>query len=346
MASKEQITAALRGEPYQDAMPFGVGGPAEPSIESGAPGLLAGILNVPKRLIDAAATAPAPGMRREDFTDIPGTSQPGDDLVGASTDMALNLAGTGVPMAEKGAAGIFGGKLSPSADLRALQEAQQMRMNGKYPDQVWNDTGWMKSPSDDLWRFEIPDNKASVNTYGLKFNEPGDFVGAPAHALINHPEAFKAYPDLKGINTYLEASPTAAGEFNPNNFPKGSSLVARAPDKNQLTSVGLHELQHGVQSVENFSRGINPDYIAGQIETGLRKRPELLQGYDYNKVKDQAYDLYHRTAGEVEARNVQKRQNMTPTDRRNMPPWYTQDVPYEKQMVYDPTSGLLKALRE
>ncbi len=38
------------------------------------------------------------------------------------------------------------------------------------------------------------------------------------------------------------------------------------------------------------------------------------------------YDLYKRLSGEVEARNVQKRLNLTPEERRASPPWQTRDV--------------------
>lgn len=44
-------------------------------------------------------------------------------------------------------------------------------------------------------------------------------------------------------------------------------------------------------------------------------------------------DAYRRTAGEVEARNVEKRMSMTPDERRATPPWATQDVPDELQII-------------
>jgi len=45
-----------------------------------------------------------------------------------------------------------------------------------------------------------------------------------------------------------------------------------------------------------------------------------------------AYDQYHKTAGEVEARNVQKRKNFTEEKRRETPPSKTEDVPRDKQI--------------
>lgn len=79
--------------------------------------ILAGIARLPKRVIDAAAAAPRPGLRREDFTDIPANTvpdpnsplggigvsfgrmgwQPGDDLIGQSLQTAANVMG-GTPL--------------------------------------------------------------------------------------------------------------------------------------------------------------------------------------------------------------------------------------------------------
>ena len=49
--------------------------------------------------------------------------------------------------------------------------------------------------------------------------------------------------------------------------------------------------------------------------------------------QDTGYGPYKRTAGEVEARNVQTRANMTAAERRATPPWATQDVPDDQQLL-------------
>lgn len=75
--------------------------------------MLGGIAMLPKRVIDAAAVAPAAGLRREDFTDLPANTapdpnsplggvgvsfgrigwQPGDELIGQSLETAANVMG-------------------------------------------------------------------------------------------------------------------------------------------------------------------------------------------------------------------------------------------------------------
>lgn len=56
--------------------------------------------------------------------------------------------------------------------------------------------------------------------------------------------------------------------------------------------------------------------------------PELQSNLDMANLRR---DLYRRERGEVEARNVTNRQSMTPEQRREMPPWTTEDVPLDRQ---------------
>lgn len=46
------------------------------------------------------------------------------------------------------------------------------------------------------------------------------------------------------------------------------------------------------------------------------------------------HEQYRRLAGEVEARNVQARLDMTPEERKQTPPWVTEDVPRRMQVAY------------
>lgn len=48
---------------------------------------------------------------------------------------------------------------------------------------------------------------------------------------------------------------------------------------------------------------------------------------------DTPRNMYERSAGEVEARNVQSRMNLTPEQRKMRVPWETQDTPYEIQIL-------------
>jgi len=63
--------------------------------------------------------------------------------------------------------------------------------------------------------------------------------------------------------------------------------------------------------------------------------------------KSDAMDLYHRLAGEVEARNVDKRLNMSEEERRNSLASETEDVPREDQVIImdDGTSMNIKDIK-
>jgi hypothetical protein len=74
-----------------------------------------------------------------------------------------------------------------------------------------------------------------------------------------------------------------------------------------------------------LDRITNPDEQLSQLVS--------LYGLDRKTTPEPAETLYKRQTGEVEARNVQKRRDYSPDQRRATPPWETQDVPDEQQIV-------------
>ena len=66
----------------------------------------------------------------------------------------------------------------------------------------------------------------------------------------------------------------------------------------------IHEVQHTVQRIEGFATGASGNE-----------------------------DGYGRFAGEVEARNASRREAMTPEERAATPPWATEDVPEDSQII-------------
>jgi hypothetical protein len=86
--------------------------------------------------------------------------------------------------------------------------------------------------------------------------------------------------------------------------------------------VASHELQHFVQDVEGFARGGTYDDVAP---------PALSIGP--LEIRTRLGRQYLNQAGEVEARAVQKRMDMTAAERRARPPWLDYDVPEYQQIV-------------
>lgn len=85
-------------------------------------------------------------------------------------------------------------------------------------------------------------------------------------------------------------------------------------------------------------RAANRAEIERVIEENSRLLDELVSANDEFSnapfsTPEGAVSHYKRIAGEVEARNVQTRMNMSADERRATPPWETQDVPDDQQIV-------------
>lgn len=272
---------------------------------------------------------------------------------------AAGFAATGGMMASrpKGSVGTFGGIRAKTADLEALSRAEAYEKMGHAPESIWPRTGWFRH-HDGNWRFEIDDSKASLNLdkkeydgiakelmdyneglrwyeklkvpesvhhgldtlYELFGREPG--VGAPKPLMdrLNHPDLYAAYPDLKSLNSTINVIGDQG--FKPSPFQnKRYATIDPVSSVTEMKTTPLSSLMHevgghAVQQVEGFAGGSSP----GRIK---RKDPGASEA--------EAYDLYHRNSGEVEARLVQKRLNLTAEQRRARPPWYDYDVhPYDQ----------------
>lgn len=328
--------------------------------------------DAPRDLVDAARESPF----------VPGQA-PSDDLVQQSFMTAMGLAGTGAPMAPRGAAGIFGGRLAQTADHAALAKAEKMHAEGADPRLIFNETGWFQG-ADGQWRFEIPDDRSgfyrpetrtTIDNYDIV--NPRTVKTGEAY---NHPDLYAAYPDLadvdlsfaplQDVNGYYRRPGTATpGDLIPP--PEEQIGLNTPPDRygdnmKQARSTMLHELQHAVQQREGFAPGSSPEAmkVLTQVGEDARLLAQLGSGFEFKKatgrdphpaartlvaqmtpeelaqIERDPYNAYRRVAGEVEARNVQTRRDFDAT-QRTKPPWATEDVPREKQLIgasHDPAA--------
>lgn len=220
-------------------------------------------------------------------------------------ELALGLAG-GPSMA------MFAGPMAKTANHQLLALAKEMLGKKAAPEQIWKETGWFQG-ADKKWRFEISDHAASLNPKAAKaFEEAniGDAYKHNADRVMQHPELFEAYPDLWRANIDLTKGGgypyRPSGHYSVQESGR-ESIGVNANTVGRANSMALHELQHAIQQREGFA-----------------------QGADFNAVgmKD-----YVRSAGEVEASNVQRRKFMTPSERAAVPPWETENVPRNDQIV-------------
>lgn len=210
----------------------------------------------------------------------------------------------------------FAGKAARGADLMALDQAQLRIASGDSAETVRQETSWHRG-DDGKWRFEISDDQAKLRVPGKTAGEVIDSAVLDAISgnrkfpvtsdLIDHAQLFVAYPKLSNIKVEkMPAGGTALARLQ--RRATGFTIQLReSMPREKVASAILHELQHGIQVYEGFAVGGSKNTVFSDLDVSGAKAYRLL-------------------AGEVEARNTQTRQTMTPNLRRNIAPEFTQDT--------------------
>ena len=147
-------------------------------------------------------------------------------------------------------------------------------------------------------------------------NDP--WASMPLREALEYDELYEAYPELSEMRVSLrlpEDRPEAGAWYDPDR--REIFLNVERTEK-QWREKLLHEVQHAIQGIEGFARGGSPEE-AGSMED------------------------YRRYAGEVEARNVQRRADFSPWMRENLPFNATLDP---GEAIVDFSSSVSETLRE
>ena len=170
-------------------------------------------------------------------------------------------------------------------------------------------TGWERG-TDGKWRYETSDIKIKKDADPKDMEMSGMWYQSKIklYDFIEDKKLFDEYPDLKNINVvFKKMSDGAAGKYSPA-FSYGPARIELSSEYlrnyfnsryreeninvfNHMQSVLTHEVQHAIQFIEGFALGGTPNSSMSTAE-------------------------YKRLSGEVESRNVQKRMDMTPEERR------------------------------
>lgn len=247
----------------------------------------------------------------------------------------------------------FGGVNAKTADKVALRYAQHMERKGASREKIIKETGWWRG-LDGKWRFEIDDSGADFRASAKrKFKKEGKLViggeGNKGAFLIDnfkHDKAEKAYPGY----SYATAKGTIApgketsGGYRPSKYGTmvGRQVIIDAPDLQKGRSAILHEGTHGIQDTEDFAMGataasFTEDEVAAEAAR-LAKRDSVDLANEGPTTNDLYTEmaresLYNRQAGEVEARNVVRRDELRRAGKEPGYPWETEDVPADEQIV-------------
>ncbi len=224
----------------------------------------------------------AAGQSLLDLATTPGKVWQGQfdvrDLPQVGREYAANMAGWGLGAAnvvggglrmQPGVPRMFGGIEAKTADLDQLAVARRLETSTEHdgtpvsPEHIWKETGWMRGP-DNQWRFEIPDTGAKWKA-GTR-RQTGDsaiqfdptWTSSKLGDLLDHPELFKAYPDLAEMPLSAVPRQLAAAGYAGGYTPGAGIMLAPGEAGNALSS-GLHEVQHAIQEKEGFARGGTPE---------------------------------------------------------------------------------------
>ena len=129
---------------------------------------------------------------------------------------------------------------------------------------------------------------------------------------------FTAYPSLRDMEVQFvtDIRDGAFAAYATKGGYKRIELNAKKTPVDMLTYYLMHEVQHAIQDVEGFAGGGNLSSLQNNGEATAKE----------------AYDYYRKIAGEVEARNVSARLNMSAEERLNTLLSETEDVAREDQI--------------
>lgn len=181
-----------------------------------------------------------------------------------------------------------------------VQKAQQLASQG-YPEyKITELTGLEKVPTPKGfdWGKQIPDTGAVLNQQA--FDNLKIMNSTPLSSVLDHPELFKAYPDLKDLKveelSILFRGPNTSGLYSPTQDVIELSKHASWGDakyKDALSTL-LHEVQHAIQKREQWPGGTNPGQFTPEsskriktslykLEDDLAKEASLLSGNNVSR---------------------------------------------------------------
>ena len=271
-----------------------------------------------------------------------------NDAVNSSDNIRFSLAG------ERGAAASDKAE-ERTARMDNLSVARKMEEEKKDAKAIKMATGWERG-ADGKWRYEMPDAKIkdTMDVGGghivKRYEDDMLWNGGKLSKAIDAPELFKAYPQLKDVRIDTDAimnDMPSNGEYN----SKTNTITIHADELKYMNGILNHEIQHVIQDIEGFAKGGSPRLVRGEVkkrfdEVTKQIRQLRAEGKEdeakalieknrglYNAYqKNDDYNSYKSLAGEVEARNVSARMNMTPEERRKTLAESTEDVARKDQI--------------
>ena len=271
-----------------------------------------------------------------------------NEAINSSDNIRFSLAG------ERGAAAADKAE-ERTARMDFLSVARKMEEENKDAKAIKMATGWERG-ADGKWRYEMPDAKIkdTMDVGGghivKRYEDDMLWNGGKLSRVIDAPELFKAYPQLKDVRIETDAimnDMPSNGEYN----SKTNTITIHADELKYMNGILNHEIQHVIQDIEGFAKGGSPRLVRGEVKKRFDEVTKQIKQLRAEGKEDEAkalieknrglynayqknddFNSYKSLAGEVEARNVSARLNMTPDDRRKTLAESTEDVARKDQI--------------
>ena len=257
-----------------------------------------------------------------------------------------------------------------STRLDNLSVARRMEEAKKDAKTIKMATGWERG-SDGKWRYETSDIKPKpfeewMDKKNLKL---GDIIDSDSGLFEMYPK-LKDFKVTRGKGKSTNAAIyTGLGKIEIN-FSKFKPYMSIPSNREKIDGilhrVINHEIQHAIQDSEGFAQGVSPNafrpdapigklremeeadgrmverynamsYTEKALGEGVRLKERILENRkEYNALASKyrfGMGGYTRAAGEVEARNTEKRIGMTEEERRASLASETEDVAREDQIL-------------
>lgn len=256
---------------------------------------------------------------------------------------------------------------APTSDFMrdSLATAKAMAAAGKTSAEIRAITGWFPGKYDGKMRFELPDSEARFIPATKTWKNGGKQWAANLDEVLDHPALFKSYPSARKIRVSRLATSNNKGSY-----ANGKITLTALNGNLENFSTLLHEVQHWLQEKEGFARGSNAEMFSNEqtvidagvianrraagmsateaaawFESKLGRRPT----HEAMMLADEPQNLrrfmggadasYRRTAGEIEARDVQARQSYTDAQRKATEPYSSENIAPEDAIVLHHAGG-------
>jgi hypothetical protein len=181
-----------------------------------------------------------------------------------------------------------------------MAEARRMQDAGIYSkEEIFAQTG-IRPGLDGKLKFEVSDKD-------MKWKVDPKLIGKTpigVTELLDHPALFATYPGLKEYHVaFRDLGESTRGVHYPSKKRIELNSRFKGDAKGQLSTT-IHELQHGIQSIEGFSGGATADAVRDSVNIIFKDEIKTMTPEQLDAA---VYMLYALKKGEMEARLVQKK---------------------------------------